>query len=531
MKIGVERLAVSARAFLLLALALPALWERHAPAFPFLLALGVVMGAASWYELRADTRSVWPWLVEAALVGGIAAVALAAYPALLAALALPPFLSGLRHGRVGAAEALAAELVCVVGLAATVHPALALRWGTTIFTWTAMGLGVGLVAGHFHAQAMRDQDSLASYRAARGHLAELVGLSEGLSSGLDPLPLGREILAQVLDGTPAAGLTLHVRRGPELTPLIHEGPDEEVTHHDLAAAADAGGAAVIDGQSFAFPLLTDSGVIGVVTGSLSGGLRPDQIGLRGRIERYPAELTGLSIRLDTALLFAAFRDTATVDERRRLAREMHDGIAQDIASMGYLVDALVADPAAAPIAEQLTLLRHGITTVVAEVRRSVLTLRSQVGASESLGAAIGSVARHLSAVSGMPIQVTSGEGTTRLLPEVEAELMRIAQEAMNNAVKHARASVIDVRCHVEPPAAEIVVSDDGRGLQDARLDSHGLEIMRERARLIGAELVVASGPAGGTQVVVRLPGASPAPDNTSAAGSRTPLPRPKESVA
>ena len=113
---------------------------------------------------------------------------------------------------------------------------------------------------------------------------------------------------------------------------------------------------------------------------------------------------------------------------------MHDGVAQDIASLGYLVDALAANSATPEQAERLDALRERITGVVAEIRTSVVTLRTSVGESESLGTAIGSIARNLCEVSGVPIQVTVDERTTRLRPEVEAELLRIAQEAMNNAV-------------------------------------------------------------------------------------------------
>ncbi len=94
--------------------------------------------------------------------------------------------------------------------------------------------------------------------------------------------------------------------------------------------------------------------------------------------------------------------------------------------------------------------------VVGEVRRSVQTLRTEIGESDSLGTAIGSLARHLSASSGIPIHVTLDEQTTRLRPEVESELLRIAQEAMTNAVRHAGATAINVQCSVAPPVAEIV---------------------------------------------------------------------------
>ena len=129
--------------------------------------------------------------------------------------------------------------------------------------------------------------------------------------------------------------------------------------------------------------------------------------------------------------------------------------------------------------------------VVGEVRRSVQTLRTSIGENDSLGTAIGSLARHLSASSGIPIHVTLDESTTRLRPEVESELLRIAQEAMTNAVRHSGAQ----RDQRPVPRR----SADGRDRRSAttaaasargRDDSHGLEIMRERATLIGADLDV-----------------------------------------
>ena len=191
---------------------------------------------------------------------------------------------------------------------------------------------------------------------------------------------------------------------------------------------------------------------------------------------------------------------------------MHDGVAQDIASLGYLVDALSAGVTSPEHAERLDMLRERISSIVAEIRRSVVTLRTSVGQSESLGTAIGSIARNLSEVSGVPIHVTLDEHTQRLRPEVEAELFRIAQEAMNNAVRHAEATQIEVRVRVTPSGAQLVVTDDGTGMKAPRPDSHGLSIMRERADLINADLEFIPVSPHGTAVIVRL--------NTSSAGPR-----------
>ena len=188
---------------------------------------------------------------------------------------------------------------------------------------------------------------------------------------------------------------------------------------------------------------------------------------------------------------------------------MHDGVAQEMASLGYFVDTLIdQESEGSTRARQLTMLRERLTMVVGEVRRSVQTLRTEIGESDSLGTAIGSLARHLSASSGIPIHVTLDEQTTRLRPEIESELLRIAQEAMTNAVRHSGATSISVHCSVAPPCAEIVVADNGRGLGARRHDSHGLEIMRERAALVAGDLTVSDNVPHGTVVSVRLDASS-----------------------
>lgn len=503
-----RRLATAARVFVLLAVAVPVLWAWDLSGLPYLGALTLVVTAAGVYELRVLQPRIWPTLVEAALIGSICALAIPSSPGLLLALVLPPFLAGLRHGNDGASEALAAEMVTVVGLSVSVFGGMSAITGMSVFTWAMMGLGLGLVAG-FVRSTRQEPESEAAYRAARRLLTELVGLSGGLSAGLDPVALGGSMIGSVRDRVPSRSVTVHVPRGDELTPLMRDdraGLDDHELDDRLAAEAFRSGQAQLEDRAFALPLEAEGGIVAVVAGSLSPDLLPDQIGLRSLLEGHAGELASIAVRLDTALLFARFRDEATADERRRLAREMHDGVAQDIASMGYFVDSLIASSPSPQHAQQLQLLREQITSVVAEVRRHVLTLRSQMEGNESLGAAVGSLARHLTAISGVPIKVTVDEGTTRLRPEVEAELLRIAQEALNNAVRHAEATLIEVTCRVTPPEAEILVEDDGRGLGAKRVDSHGLEIMNERARLVGAELTIANRPTGGTRVSVHLSG-------------------------
>lgn len=517
------RLSGVARGFVLLALVAPVLWSRDTPALVGLAAVAVIWAATQVAETRSALPLMFISTIGAALVGAICGFTIHTSLAVLGALAVPPFTAGLRLGWDGVAFALSAQTAAVVLVPLAMFGGLSAEQGVGAFTWSTTGLGLGLIAGFVHSALQQAPDPLAPYRYAQDLIRQLIDLSGGLSSGLDPVPLGGVILSAVQDELPTAAAVLYVPRADALTPLITKATaraTDTSTCDDLAVEAWTLNRPILAGRTFAFPLVTDAGITAVVGGLLSERLDPAALGVEEQIRELSDRLGANAVQLDTALLFAAFRDAATADERRRLAREMHDGVAQDIVSLGYLVDALAAHPASAEQSERIEALREGITAVVAEVRRSLVSLRTNVGSSESLGSAIGSIARNLTEVSGVPIQVNLHERATRLRPEVEAELLRIAQQAMTNAVRHACASRIDVHCQVHAPDALITVTDDGRGLQEPRSDSFGLEIMRERALLIGAVLSIGDSPTGGTVVTVRTPattvGASAETENPDA---------------
>ena len=376
-------------------------------------------------------------------------------------------------------------------------------------TWTIFSLGLALIGTFIHATYREPVDPLDSYRNAQALIRELIGLSDELHRGLEPVTLAAMIASAVHDELPVRGLVVHVPRGEQLTPIIndHTGTSDEVQEaEELADRAFRHQTILVDEHAFALPLGSGAGTVAVVTGFLSPGLDPAALGLHTTLTNLATRLEPDIVHLDTALLFAAFRDAATVEERRRLAREMHDGVAQEMASLGYLVDDLMAESDSPELTMRLQVLRERLSSVVGEVRASVRTLRTSVGENESLGTAIGSLARHLSGGSGVPIQVTLDESTQRLRPDVEAELLRITQEAMNNAVRHSEATLIEVQCTVAPPLAEITIADDGRGILGRREDSHGLEIMAERARLVEARFTVQRREPRGTVISVVLEG-------------------------
>lgn len=495
-------LSAAARGFVVLALLIPVFRDGQSAQVAF-IAICVIWAVVQVMSMQSDRGVVPLLLIEAAAVAAVCAVAIDSSFAVVGAVAVPPFTAGIARGLRGVVMTLVVEIAIVGALPYAVGHRLDSDQLYSVFSWGITGLGLGLIASFLNSTLLKPTDPLAPYLYAQTLIRQLIDLSGGLSSGLDPNTLGGAILAVVQDDLPTSAMVIYVSRGDTLSPLVtspHAPPDDVALCEGIATDAWAIGRTVVRGNVFAFPLEESA----VVAGVLSDGLDPQSLDVPDLIRTLTPRLQAGAVHLETALLFTAFRDSATADERRRLAREMHDGVAQDIASLGYLVDVLSAKPASPEQAERLAMLRQRISSIVAEVRRSVVNLRTSVGSSESLGVAIGAIARSLSEVSGVPIQVTLDEKTARLRPDVEAELFRITQEAMNNAIKHAQASTIKVHCEVHAPYAEITVSDDGRGLQQSRMDSNGVQIMEERARLIGAVLSIDSAPGQGLTVRVRM---------------------------
>ncbi|MEV6301033.1 GAF domain-containing sensor histidine kinase [Actinoplanes sp. NPDC051861] len=220
------------------------------------------------------------------------------------------------------------------------------------------------------------------------------------------------------------------------------------------------------------------------------------------------EVTGpAALRLEAALLFDDVRSLATNEERQRLAREIHDGVAQELVMVGYGIDNAQATlpEGAEETAEELRVLRAEVTRVITELRLSLFELRSEVDRNGGLAAAIAEYARTLGTSAGLRVHFTFDESTARLPAATEAELLRIAQEAITNARKHAGASNLWVTCTVDPPYAEIEVSDDGKGFADERPDGrYGLTIMAERAERIRGRLKITPRHPSGTTVAVVL---------------------------
>ncbi|MGH3317176.1 MAG: sensor histidine kinase, partial [Nocardioidaceae bacterium] len=228
---------------------------------------------------------------------------------------------------------------------------------------------------------------------------------------------------------------------------------------------------------------------------------PVDIDLAERTQRF---LDEQSLKLETALLFEEVRSLATMEERHRLAREIHDGIAQEVASLGYLVDGLTECTDPAEVQDVSRELRRELSRIVGELRLSIFDLRSGTTSRSGLGRALSEYAREVGARSGIAVHLTLSEHPRRLSAEVESQLFRIAAEAITNARKHAQAANLWVSLNIDTSAADLVVDDDGVGTMTPRPEHFGLAIMRERAEAVGAVLALGRRPGGGSRVSVTL---------------------------
>jgi signal transduction histidine kinase/ligand-binding sensor domain-containing protein len=206
------------------------------------------------------------------------------------------------------------------------------------------------------------------------------------------------------------------------------------------------------------------------------------------------------------------RFSLVLEERGRLAREIHDTLAQGFVGISSQLDAVAltlngrVDVARSHLELARKMVRHSLT----EARRSVMDLRASALEGHDLPAALSQAAHQWTAGSAVEVRVDV-EGESRPLPEeTEQHLLRIAQEAVTNAVKHARASQVSIHLEMASRELSLRVADNGRGFEQdgafSEVGGHfGLLGMRERAERLGGELRLHSEPGHGTEVAVTVP--------------------------
>lgn len=207
---------------------------------------------------------------------------------------------------------------------------------------------------------------------------------------------------------------------------------------------------------------------------------------------------------------AARAQSAAEEERKRLARELHDGIAQTLAALrvGLRVARATRDPDAREL--QLDQIGAEVGEAIEEVRRMARGLRPPSLDMLGLQVAIDSYARPLMEAAGLEIETRLANTSGLLSPDAELALYRILQEALSNVVRHSGASQVTVELRRKAGNVELSVTDDGQGFRLAEavaLPGGGLGLfgMEERAAYVGGTVEIKSEPGRGTRVLVKLP--------------------------
>ncbi|WP_019631187.1 sensor histidine kinase [Actinomadura atramentaria] len=283
------------------------------------------------------------------------------------------------------------------------------------------------------------------------------------------------------------------------------------------AAAHGRARAHADGRGVAIPVTSSGATIAVLDIRSAGPCRPADVTLVTALGELFAPVLCSARRLRTAQEreFAAERFAeraveAQEAERTRLSRDIHDGIAQRLASLGFHLSAAErALPDHHPeAAEQLRLARAQCDLAGAETRAAIGGLRPPVLDDLGLSAALAGLARETGASLDVTVTV-AGELDDALPDHVQTALYRIAQEAVANALRHAAGTAVDILLENDRDRVRLRIADDGRGftVPDAAtaLDCYGLRGMAERAELLGGRVTVSSRPGVGTTVEAVVP--------------------------
>lgn len=198
--------------------------------------------------------------------------------------------------------------------------------------------------------------------------------------------------------------------------------------------------------------------------------------------------------------------SAQEGERRRIAQELHDEVGQTLTAV-LLELKRVGDHAPPAVRDELRQVQETTRGSLDEIRRIARRLRPGVLAELGLVSALKALTSELSGHSGLSVKTWFDTDLPALDDETELVLYRVAQEAVTNTMRHARATRLDLALTYGPSGVDLDIRDDGCGTGDAP-EGAGIRGMRERALLIGATLTIGPAAGGGTEVCLHVPGRS-----------------------
>ncbi len=261
-------------------------------------------------------------------------------------------------------------------------------------------------------------------------------------------------------------------------------------------------AAIETRSELAVPIKTKDAVIGVLDVQSDRLDAFDEIDL-AVLESLAAQA---AIAIDNARLYEQTRQVAVIEERNRLAHDLHDAVSQTLWTASLIADVLPTlwKEDAGEAHRNLDRLRQLTRGALAEMRTLLLELRPAGLAEARLEALLRQLTDAIAGRKKLVVVFDVAGEAPSLPPDAKIALYRIAQEALNNVAKHAKATQVEVRLHCESGQVRLTVRDNGRGFDPSRVPSEclGLGIMYERAATVGAHLTIDSHIGQGTQVRV-----------------------------
>jgi len=249
-------------------------------------------------------------------------------------------------------------------------------------------------------------------------------------------------------------------------------------------------------------------------GTLAVGSESERSYAVDAVEMLASLASQAAVAIENDRLASQLRELAIREERERIAREMHDGLAQ---VLGYVntksqaVEELLAAGRTEAARAQLGQLASAARSVYVDVREAILGLTSPIAPERGLVGAIEEYARRFSDAAKLAttVDASSAARAVRLSPEAQAQAFRIVQEALTNVRKHAAALSARIALDALDGQLVVVIEDNGRGVQEESDDRagwprYGIQAMRERAAALGGTLELRSTPRG-TSVELRMP--------------------------
>ncbi len=333
--------------------------------------------------------------------------------------------------------------------------------------------------------------------------------------------LGGEIAALCLVDESRQSLDLHAISGPRIavegdTALLTGGLAEVVLGSSQALLCGTGaceGECRMLSHAYRMSHLASPLRVGErVIGALCVGSTAEQ--------RFSAEATGTLTKLsnaaatalENARLYAQAERVATLEERRRVAAEMHDGLGQTLSYLGLMTDQVVgflAEGQDGAALQHLHKTRETIGKATADVRRAIQSLMDDSDSQVDLCARLRSAADQLAAEHHLRLMwQAEAAAEPRCTRETAQQVLNIVSEALNNVAHHARAQNVAVRMGRQDDQYSVTVEDDGQGFdaaQPAPSGHFGLQVMKARAAHIGGQVAVDSEAGGGTRVTLTWP--------------------------